>query len=565
MRGKMKKAKREKKVYIYKIFVVAIFLCLAIFTLKIAPNYIRNDITGKTNLVINNSNITKRLKNDVIVEDDVVYISTKDIANFFDGHIYYDNIYNQLITTSNTKVATMKIDEKKTIINDVSFSLIASAKKINDNFYIPFSEVGKAIYNVETKYVEDTDTVILTSLDKELTYCISSKNNNVKYKPTLFSKNVDKVGRGDTITLVNTDESIPEGWKKVATENGKIGYIKTNSITNIQQMRENLKVDNQIDGKVSLVWDYFSIYGSAPQRTGSIEGVNVVSPTFFALKEGGKGEITANVGTKGTEYINWAHSQGYKVWALVSNDSLKTTTSEVLNDYKLRNNLINNILFVVENYNLDGINIDFENIKMADKDVFSRFIIELAPRLRDLGKVITVDVTAPDGSEDWSLCYDRNVLGDVADYIVFMAYDQHGNSSTEAGTVAGYDWIENSLNKFINREEVDSNKIILGMPFYTRVWVENDEKLDSFTIEMKETDKYIPDGVQKEWKDDVKQNYVEYQKDGKIYKIWIEDEESIKCKFELIEKYNLAGAAYWEKDKEPDSIWKLISEKLNIK
>ena len=561
----MGRGKKEKKINIYKIFVVIIFLCITIFILKIAPNYIRNEISDKTNLVINNSNITRRLKNDVLVENDVIYISTKDIANFFDEHIFYDNTYDSLITTSNTKVATMKLGEKKAKINDVTFSLIAGAKKVDGEFYIPFSEIGKSVYNVETSYKKETDTVVIISLDRALTYGNSSKNNNVKYKPTVFSKSVDKVGRGDTLTIVDTDEEIPSGWKKVTTENGKIGYVKENTIVNIQKMRDTLKVDKQIEGNVSVVWDYFSIYGKAPQRTGTIEGVNVVSPTFFALKDGGRGEITANVGTQGINYINWAHSNNYKLWALVSNDSNKVLTSTILNDYNLRNNLINNILSVAENYNLDGINIDFENIKMADKDVFSRFIIELAPRLRDLGKVLSVDVTAPDGSEDWSLCYDRNVLGDVADYIMFMAYDQHGKSSTEAGTVAGYDWVENSLKKFIDREEVDSSKIVLGIPFYTRVWTEENGKLDSFTVEMKETDNYIPEGVEKEWKDDVKQNYVEYQKNGKTYKIWIEDEESIKCKLELIQKYNLAGAAYWEKDRESDSIWKLISEELNIK
>lgn len=561
----MGRGKKEKKINIYKIFVVIIFLCITIFILKIAPNYIRNEISDKTNLVINNSNITRRLKNDVLVENDVIYISTKDIANFFDEHIFYDNTYDSLITTSNTKVATMKLGEKKAKINDVTFSLIAGAKKVDGEFYIPFSEIGKSVYNVETSYKKGTDTVVIISLDRALTYGNSSKNNNVKYKPTVFSKSVDKVGRGDTLTIVDTDEEIPSGWKKVTTENGKIGYVKENTIVNIQKMRDTLKVDKQIEGNVSVVWDYFSIYGKAPQRTRTIEGVNVVSPTFFALKDGGRGEITANVGTQGINYINWAHSNNYKVWALVSNDSNKVLTSTILNDYNLRNNLINNILSVAENYNLDGINIDFENIKMADKDVFSRFIIELAPRLRDLGKVLSVDVTAPDGSEDWSLCYDRNVLGDVADYIMFMAYDQHGKSSTEAGTVAGYDWVENSLKKFIDREEVNSSKIVLGIPFYTRVWTEENGKLDSFTVEMKETDNYIPEGVEKEWKDDVKQNYVEYQKNGKTYKIWIEDEESIKCKLELIQKYNLAGAAYWEKDRESDSIWKLISEELNIK
>ena len=561
----MGRGKKEKKINIYKIFVVIIFLCITIFILKIAPNYIRNEISDKTNLVINNSNITRRLKNDVLVENGVIYISTKDIANFFDEHIFYDNTYDSLITTSNTKVATMKLGEKKAKINDVTFSLIAGAKKVDGEFYIPFSEIGKSVYNVETSYKKETDTVVIISLDRALTYGNSSKNNNVKYKPTVFSKSVDKVGRGDTLTIVDTDEEIPSGWKKVTTENGKIGYVKENTIVNIQKMRDTLKVDKQIEGNVSVVWDYFSIYGKAPQRIRTIEGVNVVSPTFFALKDGGRGEITANVGTQGINYINWAHSNNYKVWALVSNDSNKVLTSTILNDYNLRNNLINNILSVAENYNLDGINIDFENIKMADKDVFSRFIIELAPRLRDLGKVLSVDVTAPDGSEDWSLCYDRNVLGDVADYIMFMAYDQHGKSSTEAGTVAGYDWVENSLKKFIDREEVDSSKIVLGIPFYTRVWTEENGKLDSFTVEMKETDNYIPEGVEKEWKYYVKQNYVEYQKNGKTYKIWIEDEESIKCKLELIQKYNLAGAAYWEKDRESDSIWKLISEELNIK
>ena len=204
-------------------------------------------------------------------------------------------------------------------------------------------------------------------------------------------------------------------------------------------------------------------------------------------------------------------------------------------------------------------------MNLEDKDAFSRFIIELAPRLRDIGKVLSVDVTAPDGSENWSLCYDRNVIGDAADYIVFMAYDQHGSSSVEAGTVAGYDWVESSLNKFIDREEVDSEKIILGIPFYTRVWTEKNGELDSYTIDMNNVDKYIPSGVEKVWKDDVKQNYVEYQKDGKTYKIWIEDEESIKCKLELIDKYNLAGASYWEKDRETDEVWDIVKETLNIK
>lgn len=108
----------------------------------------------------------------------------------------------------------------------------------------------------------------------------------------------------------------------------------------------------------------------------------------------------ANVGTAGTNYINWAHNNGYKVWALLSNNSDKPTTTEILNDYKLREKLINNIVTAVVTFNLDGINLDFEYLNESDKDVYSRLVIELAPRLKELGKVLSVDVTAPDGSPD---------------------------------------------------------------------------------------------------------------------------------------------------------------------
>lgn len=559
-----KEKTKQKNFYIYKIIVTVIFAAVLVFVLKTAPNYIRNDVTGKTNLVINNNNVTKSLKNDVLVENGVVYISTKDIANFFDGHIFYDNKYDQIITSSDTKLATLKIDEKKATINSSQVNLIASAVKKQNEFYLPFSEISKSVYNVETEYVKDTDTVILVSLNRELTYANSSKKNSIKYKPTVLSRTLEKVNKGDNLVIASTTEKVPEGWTKVSTENGKVGYVKTSTLANKKKIRENLNFGKQIEGKVNMVWDYFSQYASAPQRIGKIQGINVVSPTFFSLQKKGKGNIIANVGSNGTNYINWAHNNGYKVWALVSNDSMKETTSEILNDYKLREDLINNIITIVENYNLDGINIDFENIYESDKDVFSRFIIELAPRLKEQGKVLSVDVTAPDGSPDWSLCYNRNVIADVADYIVFMGYDQNGVTSPEEGTTAGCDWVEANIKKFLNNEEINPNKIILGTPLYTRIWSEENGKISSKVIDMKDVYNQIPQGTNIEWKDSLKQNYAEYKKDGKTYKIWIEDSKSIKYKLELINTYNLAGAAYWEKDRESDDIWNLAKEVLKI-
>ena len=562
----VQKMAKEKRLYIYKLIVVLVFALAVWFVLKTATNYIKDDIVGKTNLVINNSNTTKNLKNDVIVENGVVYVSTKDIANFFDDHIFYDNKYDQIITTSETKVATLKLNENKAKVNGSTVDLVASAKKIGEQFYLPFSEISESVYNVETTYIKDTNTVVLVSLDRELTYANSSKKNSVKSNPTMFSKTVDKIEKGDNVTVIPSKNGDENGWTKVTTENGKIGYVKTTTLANTKKIRDNLEMGKQIQGNVSLVWEYFSKYAKAPQRTEKIDGVNVVAPTFFSLADSEKGAIVANVGQAGQNYINWAHSNGYRVWPWVANEATnkadKDLTSEILNDYKLREKLINSIVSAVEMYNLDGINLDFENMYESDKDAYSRLVIELAPRLKELGKVLSVDVTAPDGSPDWSLCFNRNVIGDVADYVIFMAYDQHNQSSTEAGTVAGCDWVEANINKFLGQEGVKPEKIILAMPFYTRVWNVTDGGLSSSAVDMKSQSTLIPSNAKITWDDSLKQNLAEYEKNGRTYKVWMEDAKSLKCKLDLVKKYSLAGGAFWRKDQETSDVWKVINENL---
>ena len=557
---------KEKRFYIYKLIVVLVFALAVWFVLKTATNYIKDDIVGKTNLVINNSNTTKNLKNDVIVENGVVYVSTKDIANFFDDHIFYDNKYDQIITTSETKVATLKLNENKAKVNGSTVDLVASAKKIGEQFYLPFSEISESVYNVETTYIEDTNTVFLVFFERVISYANSSKLFSVISMPSMFSNTVYKILIGDNVTVVPSKNGDENGWTKVTTENGKIGYVKTTTLANTKKIRDNLEMGKQIQGNVSLVWEYFSKYAKAPQRTEKIDGVNVVAPTFFSLSDSKKGAIVANVGQAGQNYINWAHSNGYRVWPWVANEATnkadKDLTSEILNDYKLREKLISSIVSAVEMYNLDGINLDFENMYESDKDAYSRLVIELAPRLKELGKVLSVDVTAPDGSPDWSLCFNRNVIGDVADYVIFMAYDQHNQSSTEAGTVAGCDWVEANINKFLGQEGVKPEKIILAMPFYTRVWNVTDGGLSSSAVDMKSQSTLIPDDAKITWDDSLNQNLAEYEKNGRTYKVWMEDAKSLKCKLDLVNKYNLAGGAFWRKDQETSDVWKVINENL---
>ena len=551
--------KRKKK--IIKIFITIVALIVLSIVAFIANDFIILDNNERVNLVINNKNITANLKKEVLIEDNVIYLSKQDITNFFDKYIYEEKETNQIITTYDKKIATIGFENNKITINGSNKDIYAHAIKKDDTIYLPISEM-KDVYNVDIKNIESTKVVTMDSLNKEQKKAIVSSDAPVKSSTNFIAKTVDRVKKGDTVIVVSTNS----GKTKIRTANGKLGYIDSNKVENEYKIRENLAQEKQVTGKVNMVWDYYSEYSSAPDRSGtSIEGVNVVSPSLFYINK--NGELTEKIGDSGKKYIQWAHNNGYKIWPMVSNaEAGLTVTSKIMNSYEKRQELIDNIVNSCVKYNLDGINIDFENMKQEDKDLYSRFIIELTPRLKEVGLVTSVDVTAPDGGETWSMCFDRHVIGDVADYIVFMAYDEYGTSSTKPGTTAGYDWVKLGLNKFLKTEEIDSNKIILGIPFFTRVWSTdtNGKITSSKTVAMKNINNVIPRGIDKKWNDDLKQSYVEYM-DGNIKKqIWIEDVDSLKEKIYLINDNNLAGVASWQKDMESNEVWKMINQTMHL-
>ena len=558
----MRRDKRAQKNYIFgNIIKTIIFIFLIGIIFYLAPNYVKTDeARKKINLVINNNNVTVKLKNDMYINDKkVVYMSITDVKNYLDKYIYYDTQNKQVITTYGEKIGILSTDKNIININNSTLNILSGIEVKNDEIYLPITQMA-TVYNMEMTYITDKNTLVMDSLEKELIKADVSSKVSVKYKNTVFSKTVDRVNKGSKVIVVEEKN----GWSKIRTNAGKIGYVKTSKIQNKYYVRQNLNdVKKQSTAKINMVWDYFSEYGKAANRSSTtIDGVNVVSPSFFTVVKNGNGKINENVGNNGLNYINWAKQNNYKVWAMVSNNANKDTTSTILNSYTLRTNMINTIVSLANKYNLDGINIDFENMNESDKSMFSRFIIELEPKLKEAGKTLSVDVTAPDGGGDWSECYERDVIGNVADYIVFMAYDQNGAYSSKEGTTAGYNWVETNLNKFIKREEIPSNKIVLGMPFYTRLWKEENGNITSKTVNMKNIDTVIPSDIQRTWDDTLKQNYVEYTQDSAVYKMWIEDEMSIKEKVGLVRKYNLAGVASWEKDREKNTIWAVIKAEL---
>ena len=556
----------EKKKSKIGIIIAIIIIALVLIVGAIGGYYVikRNYIVSKinqTNLIINNSNATSSLKNNVYIKNGVVYVSKPDIYNFFDNTIIYDEKYNQVVTTSSTKIASLPIDSKQIQVNSSNTTIKAGAIILDEVAYVPISELDE-VYNIKTTYVESEDLVYIDSLDREQQTATLKKDSSIKYKPTIISATLAKAKQGDTLTIANrSDYPVPNGWTRVRTENGTLGYIQTGKLNEFKTIREKAEEKAKIEGPISLAWDYYSEYVSAPTRTGKIIGVNVVSPSFFYMTKYSTTNVYENVRNEGIAYVNWAHGNGYQVWPMLTNSNMNET-SKMLSDYKSRETVINQIIKYIKQYNLDGINIDFEGMYEADKDNFSRLLIEIRPRLNEIGAVLSVDVTAPDGAPEWSLCYDRYTIGKVADYVMFMAYDQYGVSATKAGTTAGHNWVEANVKKFLGQEEVKAEKIILGIPFYTRVWKEINGNVISSVVNIGNVNNLIPSNATKTWDEDLQQYYVEYKKGGATYKIWVEDEKSIEAKLDLVSKYNLGGAAYWEYDRATNSIWNLIESKI---
>ncbi len=562
MAKRMKEENKGKGKIILNCCIVIIFLAMLAIVFYLAPDYIVEDYEGKTKVLINNNNVTVKMKKDVYVDDNNnVFFSLEDVKNYFDKYIEYNEENGEIITTSEINIAKLSTESNKIDINGEEDTLNSSALKMNDTIYLPFSEISEKVYDVDLEYIKDTNTIIIDSLDRKQEVANIKEETNLKYKPQTLSRTLKKLEQDDQVVYLEDDED----WVEVRAKDGTIGYVRKEDIGELETVREDREYITKVDGKVNLVWDYYSEYVDAPDRSGeNMDGVNVVSPSFFSLMRGSNGEIYDNATDGGKEYVEWAHNNNYQVWAMFSNNSLIDTTSQILNDYDKREKMIEDLINLIQEYNVDGVNVDFENMNVEDKDLYSRFLIELAPRLKKLGKTLSVDLTAPDGSETWSLCFDRNTIADLADYIVFMAYDQYGNSSSKEGTTAGYNWVEANINKFLGQEDVDADKIILGIPLYMRLWKEENGEITSKVVNMADIFKNIPENQVATWDDELKQYYVEYEEDGATYKMWLENERSVGEKINLAKKYNLAGIAFWEKDRETnDEFWTFVKDELN--
>lgn len=562
------------------ILVILLFMVLGNIIEKYTPTKDQKDpaeyygITSDTDVAIICNNEVLEDKGRLI--NDTVYLSYDTVRSYINSRFYWDSNENILrYTTASDLISVNAESSDYTVTKDTqSFGHTivkadAATAYIAIDFVKQYSDFTYEIYS-------DPNRIVITNNWGDYTAASAKKNCEIRYQGGIKSPILTEITKNTELTVLAPDET----WTQVATADGYIGYIKSKNLgsTSTKTLSSDFTPEEFThitkNYKINLAWHQVTNQ-TANSNVSSIlqksKGINVLSPTWFYLNDN-NGNL-ANLAS--TSYVDYCHQNGVEVWALVSNlENPDVSTDAVLSHTSSRDNLTNNLISYAIQYNLDGINVDFEALSVDGVgSSYIQFIRELSLKCANNGIVLSVDNYVP---SDYTKFYNRAEQALFADYVIVMAYDEHYAGSEEAGSVASIGYVTSGVENTL--KDVPANQLILGMPFYTRVWSETpvgtaaegesdstpDYDLSSYAASMSEVQKLLKaNGVEPVWLEDVGQNYAEYQNNGVYYKIWIEDASSLEKKLSVMDSYGLAGGAFWKLGMEDSSIWDTIIKYIN--
>lgn len=498
-------------------------------------------------------------EDNLIILNGQYFINWQLVKDTIDEDLFYDVEEQILIITSPTQVKRYKLDDRTATFNRNTVSISNPIRNINNTAYIPLDLLKEEYKDRLVIRVYDR-TVVIEFIDTLYIYGSLTKGEYIRHSPHESSPVIGDILMENEELRVLTQE---KGWFYSLTKDGRFGYINPNSIVVDFDRESSLSLTNEesveqkIADKINLTWDYTYGVLRNTDNIKPIPGLNVISPTWFDVVD-----ETGRIYDKGNrDYVSKYKELGIDIWPSVTNEFNPALTNVLLNSSSLREKIINDLLDIFLYYGFHGINIDFENVYYEDKDVMTQFVRELYPVFKEHDLVVSMDVTGISTSPTWSMFLDRERLHKSLDYMVLMAYDQHWASSPVAGSVAEYPWVERSLRGVL--EMVPNEKMILGMPFYTRMWTTREGKVSSQAIGMEAARNFVQrNNITLEWKDDIKQYYGRVDFEDYYHEIWIEDVNSLFHKVSLVHKYDLAGIASWRKGFEDPEIWNALENFL---
>lgn len=571
------------------IIVVLFFMLLGKIIEKYTPSKERQELSDyyqmsseeDVGIIFNNEVLEVHGK----MIDGHVYIDYNTVHDRINSRFYWDANENKLLYTTANDLIMANAESADYYVTKEVRSLDHSVVKVDANTAYVAIDFVKLYSDFTYEIYDSPNRVVITNQWGDTTIATAKKTTELRYQGGIKSLILTDVEKGTELTVLAPDET----WTKVATADGIIGYVKSKTLSDtstktiasdyIPEAFTYLKKDFAIN----LGWHQVTnpaANGNISTILQSTKGLNVISPTWFYLSD-----TNGNIGSlASSDYVNYCHQSGIEVWALVSNFGAKDqglenpSLTEVLTYTSRRENLVNNLISAAIQYNLDGINVDFESVDPVVGDAYIQFIRELSLKCANNGIVLSVDNYSP---TEYTAFYNRAEQAVFADYIILMAYDEHYSGSEAAGSVASIGFVSEGVANTL--KEVPADQLILGMPFYTRVWSETpitedgapantDQSIDSYTLfeldcyssGMKEVQNLISaNGAVPVWSDECKQYYVEYINGGVTYKIWVEDATSLEEKLKVLQANQLAGGAFWKLGLENSTVWDTIIKYIN--
>ena len=420
-------------------------------------------------------------------------------------------------------------------------------------------DVVKEYTDLDYAYYSDPNRVVIRNeWDGVEQATVQSDTAQVRQKGGIKSLILADVQKGDTLLyLENLDN-----WCKVMTADGYTGYIQTEDISEPEAIEaRTAKKDSYEritrDHKINLVWHQSTSTESndaMAEMTAEMTGVNVISPTWFSVTD----ETGTISSLASADYVKLAHEAGREVWGLIDNFNEAFDETTDLAYASVRSRIIEQLLAEAASCGMDGINVDFENLKEAGIPHYLQFLRELTSAAHAQNLVVSVDTPVP---QTYTMYYQRGEQARFVDYMIVMAYDEHFAGSEEAGSVSSLPFVQQAVEEMTRVMPAD--QVICGIPFYTRVWTEKfgQSAITSEVLGMDGAKNYAKENQMTEtWDASLGQNVATVETSDARYTIWMEDEQSMEEKLKVIQSADLAGVAEWKLGFECADVWSLISE-----
>lgn len=502
------------------------------------------------------------MEDQALVRDGVFYFSLDTVNEYLNKRFYHDKVENLILFTTPDELYQIPQDSKEYTINDEgkSFGLPIFVMS-GDKPYIAV-EFVKGYANFEYEIFNEPDRIQMYLEDEKITVAKIKKDTALRYQGGVKSDILEELHKDDEVVIIEQMDK----WTKVKSADSIIGYVENKKLTDGEVSNRKIEITYQEpeyesvqkEGKINMVWHQVTnetANAGVFDLLAKTKNVNVISPTWFYINdnEGGIVSIASH------DYVSAMHEKGIDVWALVDNFTSKDfLTTTVLSSLTTRSRIISQLMQACEEYDIDGINVDFEQIDMEAGLDYIEFLRELSIECRKRQLVLSVDNYVPTG---YTAHYDRKEQGIIADYVIIMGYDEHYSGSEEAGSVASINYVEQGIQDTVS--VVPAQKVINGLPFYTRIWDVTDT-VSSEALGMGEAANLLSQyGVEATWDDETCQNFASYELEGRHYCVWLEDAQSIRTKLNAMKQYNLAGVAGWKLGLETLDVWDLIEEYLN--